>query len=112
MTSTGSAGSALRHPPDSNLFGGLLGRLTFGAGLAEPDLQGLLQIDGLDRAWYRELFGADVLDHLPELERLGDLATFGDRLTLTDEGLAWSDAIGPWLYSDAVTARMAEWEQR
>ncbi|MCB9673992.1 MAG: STM4012 family radical SAM protein [Alphaproteobacteria bacterium] len=75
-------------------------------------LQGLLQIDGLDRAWYRELFGADVLDHLPELERLGDLATFGDRLTLTDEGLAWSDAIGPWLYSDAVTARMAEWEQR
>ncbi|MEZ4318494.1 MAG: STM4012 family radical SAM protein [Myxococcota bacterium] len=75
-------------------------------------LQGLLQVDGLDRAWYTAQFGADVLEHLPQLEQLGDLASFGDRIVLTPEGLAWSDAIAPWLYSDAVTARMAEWEQR
>ncbi len=75
-------------------------------------LQGLLQTEGLDRAWYRERFGADVLEHLPQLAELPELEQREDRLVLTDEGLAWSDAIAPWLYSDAVTARMAAWEQR
>lgn len=74
--------------------------------------QGLLQAQGLDRAWYAERFGADVLDHLPQLADLGPLATFGDRIQLSEEGLAWSDAIGPWLYSDATTAAMAAWEIR
>ena len=31
-------------------------------------------------------------------------------LRLNEEGLAWTDTIGPWLYSAAVTARMNAYE--
>lgn len=74
--------------------------------------QGLLQARGLDRAWYAERFGDDVLAHLP-LRELGPLVTIDEeRIVLTEEGLALSDAIGPWLYSDTVRARMEAWELR
>lgn len=74
--------------------------------------QGLLQTTGLDRAWYTERFGADVLEHLP-LGALGELVRIGpERIVLTEEGLALSDAIGPWLYSAEVRRRMDAWEIR
>lgn len=51
-----------------------------------------------------------ALPALHELEQLG-LAT-SDPWRLTEEGLAWSDTIGPWLYSQPVQQRMREYELR
>lgn len=76
-------------------------------------IQSLLQRPGLDRAAYRARFGGDALEHLPCLRELlaPGWATLDDaRLALTDEGLARSDAIGPWLYSARARALMAAYE--
>lgn len=77
-------------------------------------IQGLLQADGLDLAGFERDFGCRLLETLPQLTDLVEagLATLGERLVLTEEGLGWSDAIGPWLYSDAVRSRMEAWEVR
>ncbi len=71
----------------------------------------LLADEGLDVDGYRKKFGGDALAEFPELAELAprglavhDAAT----LRLTPEGLAHADAIGPWLVSDDVRARMAE----
>ena len=72
----------------------------------------LLMVDGLSRKAYRQKFGDtenDVLDDLPELADLvvHSLATINqDRIVLTDAGIEWSDAIGPWLYSHRVHSAM------
>jgi len=74
-----------------------------------------LLAEGVDRAAYRGRFGTDVLADLPALATLVDegLARVDDaRLALTDAGLERSDAIGPWLFSDAVRVRMEEWQPR
>ncbi|MEU0371096.1 STM4012 family radical SAM protein [Streptomyces sp. NPDC006283] len=79
-------------------------------------LQSLLQAEGMDVAGYRERFGADPADHFrTELERFDargwlDGAAAPDRLRLTAEGLAHSDALGPELFSPAVRAAMAAYE--
>jgi coproporphyrinogen III oxidase-like Fe-S oxidoreductase len=73
----------------------------------------LLSDEGLDLAMYRAKFGADVDAHFPELAELeprGLAERAGDMLVLTHSGLARADAIGPWLYSETVRARMAEFE--
>ncbi|MQY08292.1 STM4012 family radical SAM protein [Actinomadura macrotermitis] len=76
-------------------------------------LQSLLQAAGLDRAGYRARFGTDAADDF-------DLAPFrehgwleeGDHLRLTPEGLAYSDAIGPALFSPRVQSLMDAYEAR
>jgi oxygen-independent coproporphyrinogen-3 oxidase len=70
--------------------------------------------DGVDRAAYRARFGADVLEHVPELRDVIErgFATDEARITLTESGLERSDAIGPFLVSAAVRARMEAWEPR
>lgn len=71
--------------------------------------------EGLDQAQYRARFGTDALADLPQLSALGALGLAGpqgERLVLTEAGLERSDAIGPWLFSDQVAARMAAWEAR
>ncbi|MCP2335681.1 STM4012 family radical SAM protein [Actinomadura rupiterrae] len=79
-------------------------------------LQSLLQASGLDRAAYRARFGSDAMDDFPD-----DLKGFADRgwldvgpdaLRLTSEGLAYSDAIGPALFSGSVRALMDAYEAR
>ncbi|MGP4023692.1 STM4012 family radical SAM protein [Actinomadura sp. 3N407] len=79
-------------------------------------VQSLLQASGLDRNDYRARFGTDPLDDLP-----ADLKPFHDRgwletsdsaLRLTPEGLAYSDAIGPALFSPRVQTLMASYEAR
>ena len=73
----------------------------------------LLSDTGVDVASYRERFGRDVDDDFPVLAELParGLATRDERaLVLTEAGLARADALGPYLYSDAVRARMAEFE--
>ncbi len=56
------------------------------------------------------------LDFDPELPALGELEQLGLALAnpwrLSEEGLAWSDTIGPWLYSQPVQQRMREYELR
>ncbi|MDB4957353.1 MAG: coproporphyrinogen oxidase [Myxococcales bacterium] len=72
----------------------------------------LLSDDGLDLASYRARFGADAETHFPELAELephGLAKRSGTTLALTAEGLGRADALGPWLFSEAVRTRMAEY---
>ncbi len=78
-------------------------------------LMSLLQADGLDLRQYQERFSADpitVLPQLAELEPAGLATSTETTLSLTAAGLERSDAIGPWLWSDAVRHRLNEWNWR
>jgi oxygen-independent coproporphyrinogen-3 oxidase len=69
----------------------------------------LQQADGVRFTDYQRHFGTDLMEDLPMLTALTDFgltARGADALCLTRAGLEWSDAIGPWLYSDAVRATM------
>ena len=76
-------------------------------------LKSLLRADGVSFARYQQQFGSEVMQDLPQLVELLELelaSESDDGLRLNAEGLAWSDTIGPWLYSEAVTERMNEYE--
>ena len=76
-------------------------------------IKSLLRSDGLALGSYRERFGREVMVDFPELTELAPLglaAEEGGVLRLTAEGLSHSDTIGPWLYSEAATARMNSYE--
>ncbi len=78
-------------------------------------VQSLLQSDGLDATAYRQRFGCDVFDDLPqldELEPLGLAQRDGSLAKLTERGMEMSDVIGPWLNSAAVSDAMREYAQR
>jgi oxygen-independent coproporphyrinogen-3 oxidase len=78
-------------------------------------IQSLLQAKGLEKAGYRKRFGSEAADDFGELARFADngwLTETGDRIRLTADGLAWSDAIGPALFSPSVRAAMADYERR
>lgn len=81
-------------------------------------MQSLLQAEGLDTAGYHRRFGSD-----PAEDFAADLAAFAkqgwlstsagpDRLRLSAEGLAHSDAVGPALFSPRVRAAMARYRHR
>lgn len=76
-------------------------------------IMSLLQFDGIARREYELAFGVDVLQHIPELSAMQQhrLATIDDdRIQLTSDGMARSDAIGPWLYSERVRKLMQHYE--
>lgn len=81
-------------------------------------LQSLLQAEGMDVEGYRQRFGHHPADDFgAELERFASLgwldeAAAPDRLRLSAEGLAHSDALGPELFSPAVRAAMAAYEPK
>ncbi|MQY19304.1 STM4012 family radical SAM protein [Nocardia macrotermitis] len=79
-------------------------------------LQSLLQVDGLAVADYELRFGrdprADFAAELGLLAERGWLDDTADRLRLTPNGLAYSDAIGPEFFSPAVRSAMADYELR
>ncbi|BAJ30763.1 MULTISPECIES: STM4012 family radical SAM protein [Kitasatospora] len=80
-------------------------------------VQSLLQGEGVDLAAYRERFGSTPeLDFPAELAELAARGWLADpaagRLLLSPEGLAWSDAVGPRLFSAAARAAMAEYEAK
>ncbi|MDH6281615.1 STM4012 family radical SAM protein [Prescottella agglutinans] len=79
-------------------------------------LQSVLQATGMPLADYRSRFGADPHEHfgveLSRWSQRGWLESDGGRLRLTELGLAYSDAIGPELFSPQVRAAMAEYEGR
>ncbi|GAA1398235.1 STM4012 family radical SAM protein [Catellatospora coxensis] len=73
-------------------------------------VKSLLRAEGVDLPGYASRFGSKVDEdspHLAELAERGWAVADGDRLVLTDEGLARGDAIGPWLVSGPVRAAMA-----
>ncbi|WP_406835762.1 STM4012 family radical SAM protein [Streptomyces sp. AHU1] len=80
-------------------------------------LQSLLQAEGLPVADYRLRFGSDPRDDFPS--EIGTLVARGwlaheedERLRLSAEGLAHSDAIGPEFFSPAVRDAMAAYETK
>lgn len=75
-------------------------------------LQSLLQAGGVDEAAYVQRFGSSPHDDFAApLAQLGSVGFLGDEaLRLTPEGLAWSDAIGPFLFSDPVRTAMRAYE--
>jgi oxygen-independent coproporphyrinogen-3 oxidase len=67
-------------------------------------IKSLLRVEGVDQK---------RLDDFPQLEQLLDLGLADleqSRLRLNEEGLAWTDTIGPWLYSEAMNARMESYQ--
>lgn len=71
--------------------------------------------DGVDDVAFRARFGVGVREALPMVDALeprGLSRWEGAVLRLTDEGLEWSDALGPWLFSAQVDERMRQWEAR
>ncbi|AWK12216.1 coproporphyrinogen III oxidase family protein [Streptomyces spongiicola] len=79
-------------------------------------LQSLLQARGMEVAGYRERFGSTPAEDFPaELAAFagrGWLEESGGLLRLTPEGLAYSDALGPELFSPAVRRAMAAYEPK
>jgi oxygen-independent coproporphyrinogen III oxidase len=76
-------------------------------------IKSLLHAEGLSRLSYEQRFGIGIDAGLPELAELvgHDLAMWDDGvLRLTPAGIERSDAIGPWLYSDAVKESMQLYE--
>ncbi|MDV6269192.1 STM4012 family radical SAM protein [Rhodococcus globerulus] len=81
-------------------------------------VQSVLQAEGMDLSDYLARFGTLPIDDFPEelkaFEAAGWLAgdLQPDRLKLSPEGLAHSDAIGPALFSARVHRDMAEYEAK
>ncbi|MDD6791258.1 MAG: STM4012 family radical SAM protein [Thermobifida fusca] len=79
-------------------------------------LQSLLQADGLDLDWYRSRFASDPRTDFPAefavLTQRGWVTETSRVVRLTDEGLAYSDTVGPLFFSPRVTRLMAEYDAR
>jgi oxygen-independent coproporphyrinogen-3 oxidase len=76
-------------------------------------IQSLLHSSGLSCSLYHQRFCSEPLQDYPQLRELFalNMAQQNDRqITLTPKGLAWSDAIGPWLYADEITRLMHSYE--
>jgi oxygen-independent coproporphyrinogen-3 oxidase len=72
-------------------------------------IQSLLLAEGMDINLYEDRFGVSPMIDIPGLAQLFelDLATHLEgKVSLTVNGLAKSDAIGPWLISPAVRNKM------
>ncbi|MET7302118.1 STM4012 family radical SAM protein [Embleya sp. NPDC005575] len=79
-------------------------------------LTSLLQADGLAAADYRAAFGTDAADdfaaELAPPAAAGLLTVSETGVRLTEEGLAWSDSIGPALFSSETAALMHGYRPR
>lgn len=72
-------------------------------------VKSILRRDGLDISAYCARFGSNPKEDFPELLELieaGCLEESDGCLLPTPLGFEWSDAIGPWLYSNAIVERM------
>lgn len=72
-------------------------------------IQSVAVREGLSFPEYRARFGSDALSDVPQLGALVEhelLQRHGEVLLPTARGLAWADAIGPWLYTEHVRSRM------
>ncbi len=74
-----------------------------------------LLAEGAERSVWRERFGLSLDGDFPELAALvsaGLASDDGEVIRLTPAGVERSDAVGPWLCSEPVRARMEAWELR
>lgn len=74
-------------------------------------IQSLLTDPGLDPAAYRQRFGGDCMQDLPQLHELGELGLLEEGsalMRLNDRGYEYADTIGPWLASENVRLLMAD----
>jgi oxygen-independent coproporphyrinogen-3 oxidase len=78
-------------------------------------LQSILNVEGLDASRYAARFGSDPASDFPDLCTFADLGLLkqqGRCWRPTAAGLEWSDALGPWFFSQRVRALMAEYEAK
>jgi oxygen-independent coproporphyrinogen-3 oxidase len=78
-------------------------------------LQSILNVDGLDASRYAARFGSDPIDDFPDLRIFADLGLLEQQdrgWRPTAAGLEWSDALGPWFFSERVRVLMAEYESK
>ena len=78
-------------------------------------LKSLLRTVGAPVAGYAARFGTTLDGDFPQLRDLVDAGyatRTADSVCLSDEGLAHSDAIGPWLVSGAVRRAMLEYARK
>jgi oxygen-independent coproporphyrinogen III oxidase len=78
-------------------------------------IKSLLHGTGLDVLRYHNCFASDVLHDFPKVQQLldeGYVKANGHEIIITQTGLEYADAIGPWLYSDAVNEYIAGFELR
>jgi oxygen-independent coproporphyrinogen III oxidase len=77
-------------------------------------IKSILQVTGLDTPQYQAFFKSDVLEEQSKLIHLlaSGLCILDDDdcIKLTSQGIDLSDAIGPWLYSDDIVAKINEFE--
>ena len=76
-------------------------------------LLGLLQTDGLSVSKFQQRFNSDLLKELPQLTLLEkhQLATISpEHIRLNEKGIAYSDLIGSWLFTENIRAKMQGWE--
>ena len=78
-------------------------------------LQSFLNVEGLDVSRYITRFGSDPADDFPGLRTFADLGLLeheGGIWRPTATGLEWSDALGPWFFSEQVRKLMEEYESK
>jgi oxygen-independent coproporphyrinogen-3 oxidase len=76
-------------------------------------IKSLLRADGISNLGYHSRFGTLPAEDFPQLSELFelDLAVKGDHsIRLNEEGMSWSDTIGPWLYSETISRQMGACE--
>ena len=76
-------------------------------------IKSLLRVEGVSYEKYQRRFSNSLLADLPRLNELSELGLTtnnAETFQLNAEGLAWSDTIGPWLYSSSMSARMSAYE--
>lgn len=76
-------------------------------------LLSLFQVEGLNFNDYQTKFNSTPLVDFPELELLVNqqLAHYNSEyFALTAQGIAYSDLIGNWFFSERIRQRMADWQ--
>lgn len=90
----------------------------YGIKLSEDDrkrrylIKSLLKAEGLHLQDYANLFQENILEAFPELNSLEKMQLAiqdNQKITLTSEGLAYSDLLGHWFISDPVKTKMQEY---
>lgn len=73
----------------------------------------LFDTGGIDPVHYQQRFKSEILSDFPAFQQLLDLRLVESKhglLQLTAKGLAYSDSIGPWLYSQRVQTLMKDYQ--
>ena len=96
------------------------GEADYGVHLPLPEqkrryfIKSILHAEGLSLHDYQQCFATVASDDFAtEIEQLCELnlmEVHDERICLTKDGIAWSDTIGPWLYSADVVAKMEAFE--